>query len=472
MSRIAILSVFERKPRFICHFAQKCLYLHPNTAQGPKYCIMLLKFTVDNFRSFGKQQTLDLTASNGIKDNLGKGTSPLGIGAGTGRVVNALALYGANSSGKSNLLTAIHTMRFMVLDSVRLNEGDSLDYTPFLLTTRAPRPTHFQAIYFEPQTRGIYTYGFEYNEDSIVKEWLSAKWPGRSEKNLFSREGRDVVIDERTYPEGIKAKELSLNNNRLFLSLAGQAGGVISNGVINWFREKLRIISGIEGSYAYSTRKRVFNNPEVKENVQAFLCKMDLGFNTIEAHKVDFETLGYPPGMPKELIAQLKRDPLIQVSSIHKVYGESGEVASTQAFDMDAQESAGTNKIFSLSAPLLDALNDGMTLLVDELDSQMHPLISWRLVEMFNSTEENPHSSQLVFTTHDTNLLSSKLFRRDQIWFTEKDAVENTTLYSMMDAPEFKEKGVAPRNDTNYQKNYIQGKYGAIPFLTCDGLGK
>ena len=431
---------------------------------------MLLQFTVDNFRSFGKPQTLDLTASNGIKDNKGNGTSPLGIGSGTSRVVNALALYGANSSGKSNLLTAIHTMRFMVLDSVRLHEGDALDYTPFLLTTRALRPTHCQAIYYEPESRGTYTYGFEYTEQSIEKEWLIAKWPGRSEKKLFSRIGREVEIDDRSYPEGIKAKELSLNNNRLFLSLAGQAGGEISNSVINWFKEKLRVISGIEGSYAYSTRKRVFTNPEVKERVQAFLCKMDLGFNTIEAHKVDFETLGYPPGMPKELIAQLKKDPLIQVSSIHKVYNESGEITSTQSFDLDAQESAGTNKIFSLSAPLLDALSGGMTLLVDELDSQMHPLISWRLVEMFNSATENPRSAQLVFTTHDTNLLSSKLFRRDQIWFTEKDSVENTTLYSMLDAPEFKEKGLVPRNDTNYQKNYIQGKFGAIPFLTCSGV--
>ena len=129
----------------------------------------------------------------------------------------------------------------------------------------------------------------------------------------------------------------------------------------------------------------------------------------------------------------------------------------------------GTNKIFALSGPLLEALDGGRTLLVDELDSQMHPLISWHLVEMFNKREDNKHSAQLIFTTHDTNLLSGDLFRRDQIWFTEKDQTENTDLYPLIKAHERSDSlKHAPRNDSNYQKNYIQGKYGAIPYLTTE----
>lgn len=430
---------------------------------------MLLRFSVDNFRSFGQEMTLDLTASNGIKDNPGLGISDAGS---NGKVLNAVALYGANSSGKSNLLVAVNTMRHMVLNSVRLNEGDMLDYDPFRLSTREPRPTRFSLTYYEPGDRSLFTYGFEYTEETIQKEWLIAKWPGRSKKQLFTREGKLVEIDEQAFQEGTRAKELPLNNNRLFLSLAGQAGGDISNSIINWFQDNLRIISGIEDTYSYYTRRRVFNSPEAKMKVQDFLGKMKLGFDTIIPQKVDFETLGYPPGMPKELIAQLKKDPIIQVSSVHNVYNEAGVVARTESFDLDAQESAGTNKIFSLSGPLLDALGEGMTLLVDELDSQMHPLISWRLVEMFNSPVENGHCSQLVFTTHDTNLLSSRLFRRDQIWFTEKDPLERTTLYPMMKAHEFNSALThAPRNDSNYQKNYIQGLYGAIPYLTCERPG-
>lgn len=413
--------------------------------------------------------TLDLNASNGIKDNPGRGISPLGNS--TSKVLSAIAIYGANSSGKSNLLRALGTMRRMVLDSVRLNDNESLPYDPFVLSTREQRPTRFELSYYEPIARATFVYGFEYTEEAIQKEWLQAKWPGRSEKRLIERTPAGVMLDEIAFSEGIRARELPLNKNRLFLSLAGQAGGEISNSVIKWFRDDLIVISGIRDTYSRYTRKQVMDSPETKLSVEDFLCKMSLGFNTFIPQRIDFDNLGYPQGIPKELIAQMRRDPYIQISSVHNVYDETGVIVRTEQLDLDDQESAGTNKIFALSAPLLEALKQGKTLLIDELDSKMHPLISWRLAEMFNLPDENPHHAQLIFTTHDTNLLSSKLFRRDQIWFTEKDSVENTTLYSMMDAPEFKAKGVAPRNDTNYQKNYIQGKYGAIPYLTCSGLG-
>lgn len=430
---------------------------------------MLIEFNVNNFRSFGEIATLELTASNALKDNPEKGTSVMGSGVGASKVLNALAIYGANSSGKSNLLSAVGTMRYMVLNSVKLNEPDTLPYHPFRLTIREPQPTRFEVVYYEPESRGTFTYGFEYTEETIQKEWLVAKWPGRSEKQLFSRSGKEVEIDEKTFKEGIKAQEFPLNKNRLFLSLAGQAGGEISNSVIGWFKEKLHVLSGIEDTYSKYTRKLVMNNPAAKENIEKFLCKMKLGFEQFVPQKVDFEAMSFPPGIPKEIIAQMKNDPFIQISSVHNVYDEEGNVVRTEMFDLDEDESAGTNKIFALSGPLLDALQGGKTLLIDELDSKMHPLISWRLVEMFNKSDDNKHNAQLIFTTHDTNLLSSDLFRRDQIWFTEKDPMENTDLYPLIRAHERSDLlKHAPRNDSNYQKNYINGKYGAIPYLTAE----
>ena len=425
---------------------------------------MLLKFSVENFRSFGHEMTLDLYASNGIKDLPGKGVSVIGSGPSSFKVLNAISLYGANSSGKSNLLRAINTMRNMVLNSVRLNDGDSLDYDPFVLSTRTTHTTHFEITYYDSITRGIYTYGFEYNEEAIVKEWLLAKWPGRSEKRLIDRTQGRVDIDPVSFEEGVRARALLLNKNRLFLSLAGQAGGEISNSVITWFQKGLRVISGIHDTTSSYTRKRVAESPEAKSRVQEFICKMKLGFEHFDVEKVDFESI---PGFPKELIEHYKRDPFIQIHSAHNVYGENGEIVRTEMLDLDSQESAGTNKVFALSAPLLEALDEGMTLVVDELDSKMHPLLSRRLVEMFNSPEENPNGAQLIFTTHDTNLLSNDIFRRDQIWFTEKDAVENTGIYSLLKVHERSEKlSHAPRNDSNYQKNYIQGLYGAVPWIT------
>lgn len=414
--------------------------------------------------------TLDATASNGIKDNEGKGTSTLGTSLGAGRVLNSIALYGANSSGKSNLFRAIGTMRKMVLGSVKLNDNDPLPYDPFLLSTQEAHPTRFEIVYFEPQTRATFTYGFEYDETTIEKEWLIAKWPRRGEKHLFSREkGEPLDVDSSNFAEGVRARDtLQLNSNRLFLSLAGQAGGEISNSVIGWFRDDLSIISGIQDTYSQYTRSRVLNNPETKEKVQGFLRKMGLGFDTFIPKKVDLESLGLPAGIPKELIAKLERDPYIQVSSIHKVYNEEGEEVRSETFDLDTRESAGTNKLFSLAAPLLETLEGGKILFVDELDSKLHPILSWHIVEMFNSPDQNPNHAQLVFTTHDTNLLSNELFRRDQIWFAEKDKTEKTDIYPLINAHKNSDHlDHAPRNDSNYQKNYIQGKYGAIPFLEC-----
>ena len=298
-----------------------------------------------------------------------------------------------------------------------------------------------------------------------------AKWPRRGIKQLFLREpDQQVSVDETNYEEGLRARDtLQLNKNRLFLSLAGQAGGEISNGVINWFQDGLRVISGIEDTYSKYTRKLVFNTPQAKEDVQQFLCKMKLGFDQFIPQKLDLDSLGYPQGLPKEFLVQLKNDPYIQISSVHNVYNENGEIARTEIFDLDDQESSGTNKIFSLSGPLLDALSGGKTLLIDELDSQMHPLITWHLVELFNRSEDNSKCAQMIFTTHDTNLLSSELFRRDQIWFTEKDPTESTALYPLIKAHKQSDSlSHAPRNDSNYQKNYIQGMYGAIPYLTSE----
>lgn len=428
---------------------------------------MLLSFSVTNFRSFGRKMTLDLSASGGIKDNPGLGISA--VGTSSSKVLNSIAIYGANSSGKSNLLLAASTMRKMVLGSVKLNDSDTLPYEPFLLSTREPQPTRFEIVYFEPIARATYTYGFEYTDQVIHNEWLYVKWPSRSKKCLFDRHLQEVTIDERSYPEGVRAIELTLNNNRLFLSLAGQVGGTISNGVINWFQDKIHVISGIRDTYSQYTRRQIFNSPDTKLDVQRFLGRMKLGFDTIDASRVDFDSIVFPSSFSQEFISKLKRDPIIQVSSIHNVYDESGEVVRTQVFDLDDQESAGSNKIFSLSGPLLDSLRDGITLFIDELDSQLHPLITWKLVSIFNSPTENPNHAQLVFTTHDTSLLSSDLFRRDQIWFTEKDTVDSTVIYSLIKAQEYSSSlNHMPRTDSNYQKNYIQGRYGAIPWLNSE----
>lgn len=156
----------------------------------------------------------------------------------------------------------------------------------------------------------------------------------------------------------------------------------------------------------------------------------------------------------------------IKLTTTHNRYNSKGEVIGEVIFNFENQESAGTQKLVELSGPIFETLLRGSILMVDELDAKMYPLISEYIIRLFNSPETNPLNAQLIFSTHDTHLLSARLLRRDQIWFTEKDPMEETDLYSMMDIvlPD----GSKPRNDTNYEKNYINGRYGAIPFIMND----
>lgn len=424
---------------------------------------MLIQFTTSNFRSFGKEMTLTLTASKGIKDKPGSNITAINKNT---SILNSVAFYGANSSGKSNFILAAGAMRMMVVQSVKLNEGDPLPYDPFILSTRESLPTKFEVIFH--LNRKTYKYGFEYTREKIAREWLFLKSSGKSEKPLFTRNSDTPPIVEPNFD--IQARNIGtdtkLNANRLLISLSGQLGGDISNSIINWFDKNLRFISGIDDSYSQYTRRRVYADDVMKDMVQAFLGKMKLGFDSFIPQKIDFENIGLPQGLPQEVVAQLKKDPFIQISSLHNVYDKLGNAIRTIKLDLDGQESAGTNKVFNLAGPILDSLNRGVTLFVDELDSQMHPLLTWKIIEMFNSPVENPNGAQLVFSTHDTHLLSKKLLRRDQIWFTEKDSKECSTIYPMMKAAQAKlQLKHAPRNDSNYEKNYINGLYGAIPFM-------
>ena len=382
---------------------------------------------------------------------------------GNNKILNSIAFYGANSSGKSNILRAINNMRYIVIHSVRLNEHESLPYDPFLLSNRPSRPTLYQVVFSEG--RSIYTYGFKYNREQIVEEWLSVKMPKKSLKELFHRTGSEIQIDAQNYSEASDIHgRFKLNGNRLFLSLVGQAGGAISNTVIAWFTKKLKVVSGLnDASYANFTKNLIHDDMDMRAKILEFVQEMKVGFSEITTKSLNVEDMKFPAGFPTELISQFKGQTFIEVSSHHNVYDEFGNVVGVEKFEIEEKESAGTNKIFNMAGPILDSLTDGKILCVDELDSQMHPMLTWKIVEIFNNPDRNLNGAQLIFTTHDTNLLSKQLLRRDQIWFVEKDRKESTRIYPLKDY--VMENGHKPRTDSNYEKNYLAGKYGAIPDL-------
>lgn len=423
---------------------------------------MILDFTVENYRSIYGKKTLTLEADKAIKEcndsNLFEHNKFI--------LLKALALYGANSSGKSNLVSAMYTMAKCVLSSVKLNDNEELDFDPFLLLKNNTKPTMFEVIFLKGNF--CYRYGFRYNLEKIVEEWLFRKTTPRSkEQMMFVRNEEGIYVEESNFPEGVGCEEKT-NDNRLFLSLCQQLGGETSRQVMSWFQSGFNVISGLN-NHQYRSYSKLFFHKKEKSSEEAlkFFQKLKLGFSNILTHE---EEPIIPQGIPMELKALMQREmqgkKSIELDSIHHVYSDKGKVVGSINFSFEERESSGTNKLFDLSGPIFETLYNGSILVVDELDAKMHPLISQYIIELFNNSETNPNNAQLIFTTHDTHLLSQRILRRDQIWFTEKDSKEQTDLYSLMDIilPD----GSKPRNDANYEKNYIAGRYGAIPYILND----
>ncbi|WP_297623946.1 ATP/GTP-binding protein [uncultured Rikenella sp.] len=421
---------------------------------------MLLEFSCANFRSINGKCTISLLGQ-GISDASEANFTLLHKKL---KVLKTAALYGANSSGKSNIIRAFASMIGHIMDSVKLNENDELDFDPFRLSSAQNKPTFFELLF--TLNKKTYRYGFEYNSKSIQGEWLySSSIGGKTEKVLFIRNEEGIGVELKNFPEG-ENKEEHTNTNRLFLSLCAQLGGELSKQIITEFT-RMNVISGIQsGRYAGFSKIMLHKHLDGCDEAVAFFNKMKLGFDGIETVEKEIDSTSLPIEMPEELkeklIEELKGKRSIDLYSRHKVYNTHGKVVDTVSFDID-EESEGTKKLIQLSGPIFNTLAEGKILWIDELDAKMHPLISQYIVALFNDPKTNPHNAQLIFSTHDTHLLSSKLLRRDQIWFTEKDEREQTDLYNMMDIvlPD----GNKPRSDSNFERNYIAGRYGAIPYI-------
>ena len=424
---------------------------------------MIVGFTVENYRSIDEEITLSFDASTGIKDMNNRGYSIVA----NSHVLNAMAFFGANSSGKSNVFKAVNCMRNMVIQSIRLNVGERLIYDPFLLSDEPLRPTKFEIEFVDGADK--YKYGFSYTTKFIEQEWLIAKYPRRSLKTLFQRTSEGITIDEQNFPEGaaIKAGNIPLNENRLLISLAAQLGGMVSKRIIEWFLTKVGFVSGLKDkSYMRFTRENLHQNEEYRSDILQFILSMGLGFNNVKTEQEDIDEQTLPKGLPIELIETLREHPFISANTIHEKYDSEGQVIGNVEFNIDEYESDGTKKLFNMAGPIVDTVKKGKSLFIDELDAQLHPLLTRKLVDMFNCPVTNPNDAQLIFTTHDTNLLSKNILRRDQVIFVEKDAKAMTRITPMMSIK--MENGAKPRTDSNYEKNYLEGRYGAIPYYKND----
>ena len=419
---------------------------------------MLINFTVGNYRSFKNEKTLSMEAAS-IKEH-----KDAVISVDKYKLLPLAVLYGANSSGKSNVLSAFSVMKYVVVNSVKLNPDEEIvPFFPFMLDTKSfELPTSFEVEFLIGTT--YYRYGFEYNEKIIVTEWLYERMPGEKEYNLFLRSGSAYKVSSTRFAEG-KGKETNTSDNRLFLSLVAQLRGQKSVKIIEWF-SNINFISGLDNrGYESFTKQMIQYRLEGFLPAFNFFQKLQLGFKDIKVKETEIsnEFKKALAGVPLDFQKKMLQERNTELRTIHEVFDENGNVARLDEFSEEMMESEGTKKVIELSGPLFDTLLNGKILLVDELDAKLHPILTRNIIMLFNDPQQNKKGAQLIFATHDTNLLNINFVRRDQVWFTEKDPQESTDLYSLV---EFKdEEGIKVRKDRSLAKDYINGRFGAIPFI-------
>ena len=399
---------------------------------------MLIEFSVGNYRSFKEVVTFSMVAAPiAVRDstidenNLFSATKEI-------KLLKSAAIYGANASGKSNLVRALSFMKEFTINSVVGSRiTNDIDTDLYRLSIESERePSYFEIVFIIGSTR--YRYGFEVDRQSVKSEWLYQTLRTK-EAQLFERENSKIKVFSK-FSEG-RSLENKTRKNALFLSVAAQFNGDIATDVVDWFNE-LNIFNNLDDDdYDNATIDALIEGHRTQDLI-GLVTNLDLGIKDIQMIKTPLPEL---PGVIS-----------YEVKTAHWKYDGENRV-DTEYFELDENESAGTQKLFNISGLLINILRSGEILIVDELDARLHPLISCAIVKLFNSPITNPRNAQLIFTTHDTNLLSANMFRKDQIWFTEKDRCGATDLYSLVE--------YEIPDDAPFEQDYIAGKYGAIPFI-------
>lgn len=423
---------------------------------------MIVEFKVKNFLSIKDEQVLSFesTADNHLQElHCSRITPKL-------RLLKMAAIFGANASGKSNILKALSFMHEMILYSATKKQiFDQTDFTPFKLSRETlDTPGMFEITFI---LNGIkFIYGFKINKNAILEEWLFNHPKGKKSK-LFIR--KSIKKDDKTYEydydwgtslkgEKKKLSELTRQNS-LYLSVSSQFKHVLLNKIFEWFKLKMKPMVTPRTDILNFTSLKCKENEEFKKDVLKFLKYADFKIDDIIFEKIrlkEQDILGLPMG--EKLLKSLHRDKnregrkeFNKILFKHKV--EEGEITFSNNLEF-SEESMGTQRYYELAGPLLDLINDGGVLYIDELESSLHTRLLSHLIKTFL---ENSKEAQIIFTSHDLRIMTLELFRRDEIWFTEMKNDGQTELYSLSD--------FHPRKDKSIINGYINGAYGAVPLL-------
>ena len=420
---------------------------------------MLIDFSFSNFLSFGKPVTFSMQAAKTVKElATGETSNVFKIDGNDLNLLKTSAVYGANGSGKSNLIDAMSFFRHAILNSASIDNVFSRNKLFFLFDNKSESlPTSFEMVFLVDGIK--YRHGFEILNGQIITEWLFCQSANAlRESYCFKREKNKIQINSKTF-KGAAGLNSKTRSNALFLSVAAQFNVSVALAIRSWLRKKFNVISGLEGSTLSYTASQYRENSIMHSQILDFIKLSDTGIvdiNIIESPKSTdiIENVGQIESAP------LKVSKKYDILSFHDYYSD-GEILGQTSIPF-ALESLGTKKIFSLSGPWFDTLRNGGVLVVDEFGASLHTQMSIELTRLFQSPL-NVSNAQLIVITHDTNLLRRDLFRRDQIWFVEKDSHGVSDLYSLV---EYKiNQATSVRNNASYEKDYLMGKYGAIPFF-------
>jgi len=418
---------------------------------------MLVEFRVSNFRSLRDEQILSLVAS---KDKVLKSSNTIPSGmAGVPTLLCSAAIYGSNASGKSNLIKAIQYMRGVVIESAAKSPGESFNVQPFKLDKKfITQPTEFEATFIIDGVR--YQYGFALTSERITKEYLLVYKTSKPQK-WFSR-NYDPQTDTDLYDFGSHLKgQKSLwvkatRSNALLLSMAVQLNNDQLRPIFDLFMNKLIIYNHIAVLNPLVSIQ-MLQNPQDKKLIYDFISTSDISIT-------DINVIKQTKTQPSIHYDQSTRTAEVRDSEIEGLQLQFHHATEngTAIFDI-VEESQGTQHLLFLAGPILKVLSEGLTLIIDELENSLHPLLVRRLVELFHSSKHNKKGAQLIFTTHNTSLLDSDILRRDQIWFVEKNEQQASIVFPLSD--------FSPRKNEAFERSYLIGRFGAIPFFNdWDGV--
>jgi len=417
---------------------------------------VLISLKVKNFRSIREDIVLNMEESPKCKDDLASNS----VVNGRLSLLTSAIIYGRNSAGKSNILKAFRAIEFLVKNSDKFKHHEKIrPYEPFLFDKSYNNKNVEFEICFIAENNLKYKYDIKYNKDKITYEALYF-YPKGFQAKLFERE-----LDSFDFGEYYRGEKQAIIDgilpNQLFLSKSSNKNIIYLKEAYLFFISKLKVSTFHDTEYD-NTLIRAFSemmvdDKEILENIKILLKAADtniLDFNIVKNDQTKFK---FPDNIPNEVQQELKERYKYEVKTNHPVFENGKNIGSEEL--LLQEESLGTKKLLAIGGLIVTTLRNGGVIVIDELDKSLHPLVTKLLVSLFNSKDNNPNNAQLIFATHDSSLLDNELFRRDQVFFVEKEYEGNTILFRLSDI-----NGV--RKDVPFDKWYLSGRFRAIPVIS------